>query len=359
MVSLVLTYRNRNSRIVEKCLNSLKEQSDKDFQVVLVDYGSETKSAFHMEELCRKHNFIQYQYVPVQGQLWNKSRAINIGLKKCTSPYFLMGDIDLVFHPQMISRCKLLMEHHDVVYFQYGFLSKNESNRNKSFNEYEPEFLGKDEVTGTTLFRTKILKAINGYDEFYHGWGAEDTDVHLRLKNAGHDVHFYDEEILVKHQWHPKHYRTKKSTAPFHTGLERINHQYMLQNHSLKVTRANHEWGWGIMPKKEDIERLEKAELKIALSSQEEEIDAFLTGIFPTLKGSVIIKISLFKPAATLKNRLKKYLKKKHFRAYDIETLNNLLLSSIITHHRVACYNYSIDWHREEISLSLVPYASK
>ena len=125
------------------------------------------------------------------------------------------------------------------------------------------------------------------------------------------------------------------------------------------MTRANNDRDWGVIPKPEDIIRLEQPELEISLSSQKEEIDAFFTGIFPTLKAAVIIKISFFKPAATLKNHLKKYLKKKHFRTYDIETLNNLVLSGIISHHRLACYNYSIDWYKKEISLSLVPYVGK
>jgi predicted glycosyltransferase involved in capsule biosynthesis len=40
-------------------------------------------------------------------------------------------------------------------------------------------------VTGTTLFATHKLKEVNGYDEFYHGWGAEDTAFTCVLVNSG------------------------------------------------------------------------------------------------------------------------------------------------------------------------------
>ena len=359
MLSLILTYRNRSLETVQKCLSSLDRQSEKDFRVFLIDYGSKLELAKDIKELCAKYNFVKYDYVPVQGQLWNKSRAINIGLRNCSTPYFLMGDIDLLYHPGMIGKCKRLMEQHKVVYFQYGFLGKNETEKSTGFDESQIEFMGNSEVTGTTLFQTEILKSVNGYDEFYHGWGAEDTDVHHRLKNAGYRVHFYDEEILVKHQWHSKEYRTKSSTAPFHTGLERINHRYMLQNEDLKVIKANQTWDWGIMPDEKHLKRLDNPTERIELSTQSEEIDAFLMGILPALEDAFTVRITPFKEAYTFKNRIKKALNRKCFQAYDLETVNNNLLSSIIAHHRLACYNYSIDWEKEEINLRLAPYVRK
>ena len=83
-------------------------------------------------------------------------------------------------------------------------------------------------------FPTASLQKVNGFDEFYQGWGAEDTDAQIRMKNLGLEVVFYDREILVKHQWHPKVYRSKDSTHPYHSNLERINHAYMVQTETTK-----------------------------------------------------------------------------------------------------------------------------
>ena len=248
MLSLVLTYRNRDLKIVKRCLGSLKIQSDQDFKVFLVNYGSSDKFTAEIEGLVKLYDFIDYIFVPTYGQLWNKSRAINIALKKCKTSYFLMGDIDLIYHPEMIEKCKQLVKNYEVVYFQYAFLDQKESLKDYDFFGFEASFLGNEEITGTTLYKTETLKKINGYDEFYHGWGAEDTDVHLRLKNAGHSVYFYDQEILVKHQWHPKQYRSKESEYPFHTNLEKINHRYMVLQNQHKITQANPEFEWGKMP---------------------------------------------------------------------------------------------------------------
>ena len=60
----------------------------------------------------------------------------------------------------------------------------------KEYNDYQIKFKTNLEATGITLFPTEILKRMNGFDEFYHGWGAEDTDAHNRLKNLGLEFEF-------------------------------------------------------------------------------------------------------------------------------------------------------------------------
>lgn len=356
MLTLVLTYRNRDLKIVNRCLNSLNNQNDKEFKLFLVDYGSSKDFSDSLKELSSRFTFTNYIYVRAQGQLWNKSRAINIALKQCQTPYFLMGDIDLVYHPDMISICKQLMLNHNVVYFKYGFLSRQETELNKSFFEYTPEFNGNEEVTGTTLYKTDILKSIHGYDEFYHGWGAEDTDVHLRLKNAGYEVYFYDSEILVKHQWHPKAYRSKSSTAPFHTTLEMVNHDYMMLQHYNKVSIANKSYEWGVLPNSEQIAALKQPGMSFQLTSVKNKFDAFLIGVFPFINQSATIIIKEDVIANNLKNKVKRALKKKYIATYTIEEVNNLLLGKLISDHRLASYKYRIDWRQKQIELIISPY---
>ncbi len=355
MLSLVLTYRDRELEIIKRCLISLQVQSDKDFKVFLVNYGSSESFTVELEELIKLYDFIDYINVPTYGQLWNKSRAINIALTKCSTPYFLMGDIDLIYHPEMICKCKKLMQNHEIAYFQYAFLDQEESSKSGTFFDLEPAFYGNEEVTGTTLYQTEILKKINGYDEFYHGWGAEDTDVHLRLKNAGYSVHFYDEEILVKHQWHPKQYRSKKSNFPFHTNLEKINHRYMVLQDQHKTTQANGEFEWGKMPDIVKLKDLQKPIHKYEISSECFQFDAFIVGIFPCLKKASEIKITTDIRSKSIKNQIKRLAGKKHIQTYSLLYLNDKLLEAIIQHHRLAVYRYNINWENEEIILKLVP----
>src|SRR6218665_824554 len=239
MITLVLTNRNRDLRIIKNSLDSLAIQSLNEFELFFVDYGSSEIYLLQLEELISQYSKIQLIVCPVSGQLWNKSRAINIALKKCTTPFFMVGDVDLIFAPDFVSIATTLAKSNEVHYFQYGFLSKEESLINKKYYDYFVDFKGSDEVTGTTMFPSTVLKSVNGYDEFYHGWGAEDTDVHIRMKNLGLNVNFYDKKILIRHQLHPKQYRSKSSPHPFHSLLERINHSYMVLTNKTRRTIVN------------------------------------------------------------------------------------------------------------------------
>lgn len=357
MLSLVLTYRDRDLDIVKRCLESLNEQTDQDFRVFLVNYGSSENYTIKLEKLVSMFDFIEYIKVSAYKQLWNKSRAINIALKKCSTVYFLMGDIDLIYHPQMVEKCKRLMLDYDVVYFKYAFLNKVTTAKGQDFFDFKPSFMGNSEVTGTTLYKTDILKQINGYDEFYHGWGAEDTDVHLRLKNAGYSVHFYDQEILVKHQWHPKQYRSKKSDFPFHTNLEKINHRYMMLQDQQNTIQANGKFEWGTVPDITRLNDLQKPICKFEISSECFQFDAFIVGIFPRLKEVSEIKITVDSRSKSIKNQIKKISRKKYIQTYSLEYINNELLEAIIQHHRLAPYHYNIDWGNEKIVLKIVPDA--
>ncbi|WP_396601589.1 glycosyltransferase family 2 protein [Algibacter sp. R77976] len=354
MITLTLTYRNRDLNIVEKCLDSLNKQTSKDFKVILVDYGSHDNFSKTLKSCVKKYSFIQLVYCPVEGQLWNKSRAINIALQQCDTPYFLVGDIDLIFHSDFIETANNLASE-DVYYFKYSFLSQNESLKNKKFINYKIDFEGNNEVTGTTLFSTAKLKSVNGYDEFYHGWGAEDTDIHIRLKKLGLKVHYYTENILLKHQWHPKAYRNKNSSSPFHSNLERINHSYMYLTKNNKIVSANTNESWGSLPKEEDyLKLLRVPDFVIKIKPIDSDFSALLAHL-KNCNGKVVdIKINKvgFKDKNT--QSLKKVLKKKFYNYLDLETVNNLLLEEIIKNYRSKPYKYKFD--RVKGSINLIIY---
>tara|TARA_R110002124_G_scaffold287089_1_gene470318 strand:+ start:94385 stop:95452 length:1068 start_codon:yes stop_codon:yes gene_type:complete len=354
LITLVLTYRNRDLRIAENCLNSLAGQSVKDFRVILVDYGSDPEFADAIAKTVAKFDFIKLIACPTRDQLWSKCRSINIALRETTSLYFMVGDIDLIFHPDFI-KIALEKASDEVLYFQYGFLSESESLQKKHFDEYEIDFLGTADVTGTTLFPTEKLKEVNGYDEFYHGWGAEDTDIHIRLRNLGLKVNFYDTEALVKHQWHPKAYRSKSSTKPFHSTLERINNRYMLLSESTKRTKVNLDDQWGKLPNAAEYEKLKKAvdhELRL------EPIDLEIASVLAQLKNFSNTVVSITIGDANFQKKkaqdIKKILKKKHFTILSMEAVNNLLLEEIIKNYRNVPYSYNFNRQTKVINLTLV-----
>ena len=354
MITVALTNRNRDLCIIKRCLDSLHKQNTDRFICFLVDYGSDFHYLQELQVLLLQFPKIKFISYPVSGQLWNKSRAINLALQKATSEYFLVGDIDLIFSPNFIQKCYDLMTFDEVHYFQYGFLSQTESLLNKEFKDYKVDFKGNDEVTGTTIFPTNALKELNGYDEFYHGWGAEDTDIHIRVKNAGLKVLFYDQEILIKHQWHPKIYRSKESQHPFQSQLERINHDYMHQTLQSKRMVVSHKLGFGKEPILSEYEKLDqKADFNFDINNSQIALEALLAQMANFSCKTVQITITKASFYVLLKSKTKQLLGKKYVPYLSMESVNNSVLLEIIKIYRNNPYRYTFDRQKNIVTLMI------
>ncbi|MEN3322515.1 galactosyltransferase-related protein [Mariniflexile soesokkakense] len=351
MITIVLTYRNRDIGILKNCLDSLLNQTDRCFEVILIDYGSVALYKNELEKLLGNYKFIKLVRCETEQQLWCKSRAINIALKRCVTPFVFVGDVDMIYSPDFISTLNILKNNLKVVYFQVGFLSQTESKINKAFVDYHINFKSNKEATGMALFTTDILKSINGYDEFYNGWGGEDTDVHIRLRNAGYTVYFYDDTILMLHQWHPKSYRNKNSLTPFHNLLEKINHEYLKFTNSNNKIKANVNFPWGSY-NKSDYDDLNNIETTYSLTNKEAEFKAFVNHILLTEKDKVIkIEIKPHKEFKSIKQNTKKVLGQKTISFLEMDTINNLLLEYIITNLRDKAYQFQYNSKNQTIHL--------
>ena len=96
-LSIVVTYRNRNVDRVRRFLQSLDRQTYRDFELIFVDYGSDEKYANVVAEMTNQYDWCRYIYNDTRGMLWNKSHAINSGVRQTSGEYFLSTDIDLVY----------------------------------------------------------------------------------------------------------------------------------------------------------------------------------------------------------------------------------------------------------------------
>lgn len=351
MITIVFTYRNRSLDIVQRCLDSLLVQTDKDFKVTLVNYGSDKVHSDTIADCAGSYEFMHYIECPVAGQLWNKSRALNIVLKQCDTPYFFVGDIDMIFRNDFIAKLKSFQLEQAAVYFKVGFLSKEISAQTMSFDQYPIAFTTNHEATGMTLYPTALLQEIRGYDEFYHGWGAEDTDVHVRLRNAGYKVDFYDSEILMLHQWHPKNYRSKKSTEPFHSGLEKINHEYLKQVRELQLKAANVNQEFGLLPQKEAYQSLQTPDLALEVALTFAAVEGFLA-VLPNIQNTTVCAVFKSKEKKqTLKKKIKKFVGKDSATTLTLEEANDRILSAIVLAFRNK--PHQVEFNRELQSLKL------
>ncbi len=349
MITICLTYRDRDINIVKNALDSLKSQTNHEFEVFFIDYGSSKEYQKAIGKIIEEYDFINYYYFNTIHQLWNKSKAINFALKQCKSNYFFVGDVDMIFRNDFIEKLKKLKSDSEAVYFKVGYLSKEESSLKKDFSKYNIHHYSNEQATGMTLYPKHLLMEINGYDEYCHGWGLEDTDVHLRLKNNGINVKFID-EVYMLHQWHPKIYRSKNSSAPYHTKLERINLQYSKQVIALKKIKANQNYEWGIVNHEEEHKGIQT----LKITNQKSEIEAFCLQYIQTDK-ILEVNFVLHKEFKSLKNVAKILLRKKQFEFYTLDEVNNKVLELLILQYR----NHHYEYFRNKNDIKIIIYPSK
>jgi hypothetical protein len=317
-------------------------QNDTDFNVVFVDYGSDEVIASEVKAVVTKFAFAKYVYSFHNLQLWNKSKAINIALDELSTSHCFVSDIDMIYHPDFVRIAKEQAEIVDVTYFQVGYLSFEEKIELSHYDMIKPYRISNESATGLTLFNTQQLLSINGFDEFFHFWSSEDTDAHIRMKNKGYKVRYYDEKLLIKHQPHPtfRSKETKQLSKDFRlTNAVRLNQRRMLVNQEqnvsyvtqLRATKLN----------KEDIGLLENPTVSFRIKNTQSEVTYYVMEVLSRLSGEIVLlEINESPLYKSLKYRIKEIFGKNSQPFMDMKVINDILLQQIVCNFREK--NYSI-----------------
>lgn len=358
MFTIIYPYRDRDEERVKRSLDSLAQQTDRSFEVSFVDYGSKPDLAKNIEGLVQQYEFASYNYHAVEYQPWNKSRALNWVIRSLEGGYCFVADIDMIFHPEFVQTAIELQKPGQVVYFKTGFLTREETAKSRDFEDYEVDFYSNDQATGLSMFPVEALRAVGGFDEFYHFWGAEDTDVHIRLRNNSTKVTFYEERSLMLHQWHPS-YRSKESDRLSSllqvTGIVQINHRHMARAKEDKITQVNSgHWGF-IQSKVQTLALQENERHATQFLAKKEVIDEFLFAQLPQLPDGVHSFEFVDDPyEKSLKYKTKKGLGKKVPSYYSLKEVNDKLLLHIISFYRNYPYIYRIRKDGSSILFSII-----
>lgn len=357
MISIIYPYRNRELARIKKSLDSLVFQSNTKFKVIFVDYGSDLDMAISVKELVTQYDFAEYIYSFHINQPWSRSKAINIGLRQTETDYVFVADIDIIFHHSFIRRLYELKNEHQNIYFQVGYLSQQESLVIKNFENYAIDSTSIPEAKGLSFFKLNDLMQIGGFDEFFHFWGAEDEDVHNRLQNAGFFSKFYNEEILLLHQWHKSFdtlLKNKLTVDGRFDDVFNLNKQKLRFNQRNSVLDINsHQWGKMINEK--EYNRLNTNVEPIVLKSKKQVIDNFIEIILPNTHSeiiNVVFKEDIYQHTWMFK--IKRILGIKTQSYYSLKEVNDLVIKSIVIYYRYHQFTYSVSSDLKSINLKIV-----
>ncbi len=244
--SIVAGYKNRDVTRVERLLKSLAVQTNTQFELIIVDYGSDMSFLLDLRILINKYPFAKLIEHAGQGHFWNRAHALNIGFRNASADTIITTDIDLIFNSDFIENClKKCSDVNTAYYYKCWYLEEkyndwgNEEKLNKSKLE-----LSNDLGFGLSVISKSRLFEINGYDEYYRIYGTEDLDIHKRLKLAGLTFQWLNpNEIYTFHQWHPINMR---NTKIFPQGWNETFDEYFRNNETIK--RNDENWGKLIKP---------------------------------------------------------------------------------------------------------------
>ena len=356
MLTIIYPYRNRDLKRLQRSFESLKDQSVQNFEVYFVDYGSEPEISVKVQELCSDYPSIKYSNHATRFQPWNKAKALNSVVKNLETEFCFVADIDMIFHPEFLKTAISLQKPEKSVYFKVSFSGSADELDGVKPEDFVNYRHSDHNATGLTMFPVKALNSINGFDEFYHLWGAEDTDVHVRLRNAGFKVEFYGEEILMLHQWHESYRVSEKPelTAEFQIkNIVQLNHQHLKYAEEYGISRVN-SGGWGkVMTAKQESELL-NCSIKMNLNDEKRTIENLIYGVFPSQSDTIFkVKISESENKQDFKNKLRKLAGKRIPEFYKMKEINDLLLMHIISFYRDLPYIFQVAKDLKSITVAI------
>lgn len=357
LISILYAHRNRDLQRIKISFDSLSRQSVQDFEVIFIDYGSESQVASELRSLSSNYKFVKFFPLPVQQLLWNKSKALNYGILKSGGDYIFIGDVDLVFHPDAI---KLMRENINLEHFQLltlSYLNKQESSKlyfNYDFEEIKPYRSG--DVNGMVLASKEAFLKINGFDEFFHFYGAEDVDLFSRFENAGYRE-MKNTDCFFYHNWHPGFQGSDDSIVtrnPRIKNIMRINQQHYFRNKKLNIIRPLRQSGMGTVIGEKESERLDNPSLNFTILNIAAQVDHFLEEQLPSLKNEVIKAVFVEDPYYnSLKYKIKVKMGKQTQPYYSLKEVNDRVLKKILFLLRDENYSFKISENLDAIELKL------
>ena len=354
-ISLLFAYRDRDQSRIFHSMKSLQQQTDPDFQVIFVDYGSSERNSEATRETLSSFPFVEYFYVAHPGLLWNKSKAFNYGIRKSESEYIVTADIDVIFHPEFVENTRRIASTENYTVFSYAYLQKKESKdvSKREFSELKPSHTGY--ITGSGVYPKVFLEKIHGFDEFYHFYGSEDEDLFLRLEHAG--LKRKKEEMnMLAHQWHPRYpfeEKNKLSLIPKINNIRRINMEHYRRTKETGKIIPDKQEKWGECYTKEDLLKLQKPGEIFTPDTRESSVVHFLHELLPKSEGVIEMIFNKNEQDVNIRNLVKRILGKESEPVWSLKQVNDEILKLILFRYREYNYEYKVDEDLRSLSLRI------
>lgn len=181
-VSIIIPTRN-SARFLENTLKSIKKQSYKDIEVLVIDGKSTDKTI----EIAKKYKANIVFYVPkVPKGTFDAPHKRNYGVNKAKGAYVYYVDADMELQPNVVKEAVLLAEKGAAAIivpedsFGEGIWAQAKNLERRCY-------WGDDTIEAPRFFKKTVWKELGGLDESLGG-GGDDWDLHQKVKDKGYKV---------------------------------------------------------------------------------------------------------------------------------------------------------------------------
>jgi len=232
-VSIIVSTYNRPETL-DLCLQSIKKQSVLPNEVVIGDDGSKNET----KELIEK---IQQDFPVPLIHVWQEDKGFRLAMSRnkavaaSESEYIIEIDGDLILNSRFVEDhlffaqkgyflkggrvnltekytkkvCQTRKLPKRITVFSKGIMRRINSIHCIPLSKYFAPRYKKNRILGLgcnmSFWKDDFIK-INGYDEFFEGWGGEDYDFANRLQNSGVKRLYLKFSGIVYHLWHQDFY---------------------------------------------------------------------------------------------------------------------------------------------------------
>ena len=208
LVTVIIPNYNGDAYI-ENCLRSLKEQTFRDFEILIVDNASEDGSADFIEK-----NYPDITLVRLQ-QNFGFSRAVNEGIRRTKSKYLILLNNDTVCDKDFIGELTAAIEQDEKIfsvaskmlqmyapdkidgagdlYCALGWAFAKGKDRSKK--HYEKPCRVFSACAGAAIYRRDLFEQIGYFDEFHFTY-LEDVDVGYRARIMGYENRYTPRAVV-------------------------------------------------------------------------------------------------------------------------------------------------------------------
>ena len=171
-MSVIITTKNEEKNI-ENCLKSIRNQTYKNIEVIVVDNNSTDKT----KEIAKKYTDKVFNHGP------ERSAQRNFGAKMARGSYILYLDADMMLSSEVVESCVEMMEQCENLVGLYiperiigsGFWIK--------VRDFERSFYTATPIDAVRFIRRDVFWNIGGFDEDMTG--PEDWDLDKKVRSAG------------------------------------------------------------------------------------------------------------------------------------------------------------------------------